>query len=146
MQIDGTIIWVNYSIHGPPPGRRYRNFFPPFRPGMAPGGLGTPKIDHEPYIWTDFFQVSSNSIVIGPFSRSFSVGGDLQGPLGTSRDPCIYCDGRKLCVCVLMMMKDFLILLLFIGFVVMTNYAAALATDALLDFFENGHAATLADS
>ena len=47
---------------------------------MAPGGLGTPKIDHEPYIWTDFFPVSSNSIVIGPFSTHFSVRG-VGGPM-----------------------------------------------------------------
>ena len=48
------------------------------------------------------------------------------GPPGT---PVFIATGES-CVCVLMMMKDFLILLLFIGFVVMTNYAATLATDA----------------
>ena len=53
----------------------------PFRPGKAPGGLGTPKINHEPYIRTNVFQVSSDSIVIGPFSSCFSVRG-VGGPYG----------------------------------------------------------------
>ena len=43
-----------------------------FRPRMASNGLGTTKNPPEPYIWSDYFQVSSNSIVIGPF---FGVGG-----------------------------------------------------------------------
>ena len=65
---------------GPDLGGDIEFFFPPFRPGMAPGGLGTPKIDHEPYIWTNFFPVSSNSIVIGPFLTHFWVRG-VGGPM-----------------------------------------------------------------
>ena len=39
---------------GPDPGGDIEIVFSPFRPGMASGGLGTPKVDLEPYIWSDF--------------------------------------------------------------------------------------------
>ena len=47
---------------------------------MAPGGLGTPKIDHKPYMRTNFFPVSSYSIGIGPFFTHFWVRG-VGGPM-----------------------------------------------------------------
>ena len=63
------------QISCPAPGPKVSNFFP-FRPGMAPGGLGTPKIDHEPYIRTifpSFIKFNCNRTIF----RGRGVGGPM---------------------------------------------------------------------
>ena len=53
--LEGISYGASAPAASPPPGAMSKKIlFSPFRPGMASNGLGTPKIDPEPYIWSDF--------------------------------------------------------------------------------------------